>query len=174
MRRITFIFLLLLTSFTCLARDPFGDFICRYIVTNPNTYYQVYNPIKITHQGIQVKNTKQGTKTWEAKYQGVIRITNNGGSYRFHNFYLLNQHVEFSISEDAFMPYNGKKYHVIIFDGQVQLAEPNVVNNQQMREYDNESKTIEQKRKEWDEKYGGKYDPWQLLDENGNFLPVRP
>lgn len=108
------------------AREPYGDYICRYIVTNTNSgkeYHPIYNPIKITHQGIQVKNTKQGTKIWEAKYQGPIRLTNTGGSERFHNFYLTNQHVEFNISDRPIVTYQGKNYYLIIFDGQLQLAE---------------------------------------------------
>ena len=74
--------------------------------------------------GIRVENTNAGVKTWEAKYQGPIRITNKGGSERFHNFYLTNQYVEFNISDRKCAHYNDKWYYIIIFDGQVQLAEP--------------------------------------------------
>ena len=106
------------------AREPYGDYICRFIVTgNPVTYHKIYNPIKITHQGIQVKNTNSGTKIWYAKYQGPIRLSNKGGSERFHNFYLTNQHAEFSISDKPIVTYQGKNFYMIIFDGQVQLAE---------------------------------------------------
>ena len=124
-------FLLLVLSVGVLsanAREPYGDYISRYIVifdsqTNAKSYHSIYNPIKITHSGIRVSNTNQGVKTWEAKYQGPIRLTNAGGSERFHNFYLTNQRVEFSISDRAIVKYNGKWYYMIIFDGQVQLAE---------------------------------------------------
>ncbi len=104
------------------AREPYGDYICRYIYDN-GTFHQIYNPLKITHHGIRVKNTNAGTKTWAAVYQGPIRLTNSHGSERFHNFYLTNQHVEFSISDKKGMYYNGKYYYVINFDGQWQLAE---------------------------------------------------
>ncbi len=129
MKNILITFLLLACVISIQAREPFGDYICRYIVTfdsqtNSRTYHSVYNPLKITHQGIQVKNTQQGTKTWAATYQGPIRLTNNAGTERFHNFYLTNQRVELSISDRQFVPYNGKQYYMIIFDGQVQLAEP--------------------------------------------------
>ena len=71
------------------------------------------------------QNTNAGTKTWEAKYQGPIRyhFTSPEGSVRFHNFYLVHQRVEFNISDIPFAKYNGKYYYVIIFDGQIQLAE---------------------------------------------------
>ena len=126
------LFIIIITIIGCLsihAREPFGDYICRYIVTydsktNARTYHPIYNPLKITHQGIRVKNTQQGTKIWAAKYQGPIRLISSAETERFHNFYLTNQKVEFSISDRQFVPYNGKQYYMIIFDGQVQLAEP--------------------------------------------------
>lgn len=122
------LFLLLLSVFSiCEAREPYGDYICRYILTvksNDVVATKIYNPLKITHQSLEVKNTNKGTKTWYTRYQGVIRITSQHGSYRFHNFYLTKQNVEFSISDTAFYPYNGKYYYMIIFDGQYQLAEP--------------------------------------------------
>ena len=107
------------------AREPYGDYVCRYVYNNQTGNLQSsYNPLKITRYGLQVKNTDAGTKTWEAKYQGPIRLTwRNGESHRFHNFYLVNQRVEFSISDDPFITYNGKRYYVINFDGQWQLAE---------------------------------------------------
>lgn len=108
------------------AREPYGDYICRYIVTDVNgykKYHPVYNPLKVTHYGLQVKNTNAGTKTWKATYQGTISLTNSAGSERFHNFYLVNQHVEFDISDRPVATYKGKTYYVIIFDGQWQLAE---------------------------------------------------
>ena len=127
MKKSLFFILLFFVFSICEAREPYGDYICRYIITIESSKIvatKIYNPLKITHQGLEVKNTNKGTKTWYAKYQGVIRITNENGSYRFHNFYLTNQHVEFSISDLPFYPYNGKKYYMIIFDGQIQLAEP--------------------------------------------------
>lgn len=124
MKKFLLLILVAAASFTALAREPYGDYICRYIVLdNGNYFHPVYNPIKITHQGIQAKNTNAGTKTWEARYQGPIRLTNQGGSERFHNFYLVNQNVEFSISDRPVVPYNGKNYYLINFDGQWQLAE---------------------------------------------------
>lgn len=126
MKRIIVLIVSIMVSISIYAREPYGDYICRYIVTfsNGEKYYTpIYNPLKITHQGIRVKNTNQGTKTWEAVYQGSIRLTNTGGSERFHNFYLNNQHVEFDISDRPIVPYNGRIYYMIIFDGQVQLAE---------------------------------------------------
>jgi hypothetical protein len=125
MKKLISLLLVILVSISAFAREPYGDYIARYIVTdNGNTYHAIYNPIKITHAGIQVKNTNAGTKTWAATYQGPIRLTNRGGSERFHNFYLTNQHVEFSISDRPLVPYNGKTYYLINFDGQWQLAEP--------------------------------------------------
>lgn len=127
MKRIILALVFLIGVTTIQAREPYGDYIARYIVTRGSgqvQYHSIFNPIKITHVGIQVKNTNAGTKTWVANYQGPIRLTNAGGSERFHNFYLTNQHVEFSISDRAIVPYNGKSYYMIIFDGQVQLAEP--------------------------------------------------
>lgn len=111
-----------------LSGMPYGDYISRWIVTfNPltkaKTYLPIYNPIKITHQEIRVSNTNQGVKVWKAEYQGPIRLTNTGGSERFHNFYLTNLGVEFSISDRTITQYDGKSYYMIIFDGQVQLAE---------------------------------------------------
>lgn len=118
--------LFMIMSTVLYAREPYGDYIARYIVTTTNgikQYHPINNPLKITHQGIRVKNTAQGTKTWEAVYQGPIRLTNEGGSERFHNFYLTNQHVEFNISDRPLVQYNGKSFYIIIFDGQIQLAE---------------------------------------------------
>lgn len=123
---ILLVFALMMVVGVAKAREPYGDYVCRYIVTYQNgtcQYYSINNPIKITHQGIQVKNTNAGTKIWATKYQGPIRLTSSGGSERFHNFYLTNQHVEFDISDRPFYTYNGKTYYMIIFDGQVQLAE---------------------------------------------------
>jgi hypothetical protein len=108
------------------AKRPFGRYVSRFIVEKNNgrmVYHSIYNPVTITSSGIEVKNTNKGTKTWAAKYQGPIRLTNTGGSERFHNFYLTNQHVEFNISDRPIHQYQGKSYYVIIFDGQIQLAE---------------------------------------------------
>ena len=74
--------------------------------------------------GIRVANTNKGTKTWLADYRGTNWVTVSGNSEKFHNFYLTKQYVEFSISDRKFLYYNGKFYYVIIFDGQIQLAEP--------------------------------------------------
>ena len=123
-RNIVMWLLFMIVINTIQAREPYGDYIVRYIVMDATDYYPVYNPIKITHMGIRVENTNAGVKTWEAKYQGPIRITNKGGSERFHNFYLTNQYVEFNISDRKCAHYNDKWYYIIIFDGQVQLAEP--------------------------------------------------
>ena len=122
MKKVIMILMLLLGVVTAEAREPYGDYVCRYIVEN-GRYHVIYNPIKITHYGIQVKNTNAGTKIWKANYQGPIRLTNRGGSERFHNFYLTNQRVEFSISARPCASYHGKKYYIINFDGQWQLAE---------------------------------------------------
>lgn len=124
MKRQILLWIYSLIAIIIQAREPYGDYIVRYIVTNATTYYQIYNPLKITHMGIRVENTNAGVKVWEAKYQGPIRLTNQGGSERFHNFYLTNQHVEFNISDRKCVQYKGEWYYIIIFDGQVQLAEP--------------------------------------------------
>ena len=124
MKRNIIIWLFFMIAIAVQAREPYGDYIVRYIVTDANTYHSTYNPLKITHAGIRVENTNVGVKTWKAKYQGPIRLTNKGGSERFHNFYLTNQYVEFNISDRMCASYGGKQYYIIIFDGQVQLAEP--------------------------------------------------
>lgn len=124
MKKLVLFIMLLFGVVAVQAREPYGDYICQYIF-NPHTgnFQSSNNPIKITHYGIQVKNTNAGTKTWETKYQGPIRLTwSNGESHRFHNFYLVNQRVEFSISDEPFITHNGRKYYVINFDGQWQLA----------------------------------------------------
>ena len=48
--------------------------------------------------------------------------------------------------------------------------------NQRLDEYKREQVELERKRKEWDEKYKDKIDPFYggLLDKDGNFLPRRP
>ena len=122
MKKAIMFLMLLLGVVTAEAGEPYGDYVCRYIVEN-GRYHEIYNPIKITHYGIQVKNTNAGTKIWKANYQGPIRLTNRGGSERFHNFYLTNQRVEVSISDRPCASYNGKKYYISNFDGQWQLAE---------------------------------------------------
>lgn len=125
MKKLVLFIMLLLGVAVAQAREPYGDYVCRFIYNSQiGNLQSSYNPLKITHYGIQVKNTNTGTKTWEAQYQGAIRLTwRNGENHRFHNFYLVNQHVEFSISDDPFFTYNGKRYYVINFDGQWQLAE---------------------------------------------------
>lgn len=125
MKKLILLLIVCLSTIVVNAREPYGDYICRYIYNKYSGGLQTtYNPIKITHYVIQAKNTNAGTKTWEAKYQGPIRLTwRNGESHRFHNFYLVNQRVEFSISDEPFITYNGKRYYVINFDGQWQMAE---------------------------------------------------
>lgn len=123
MKKVVTTWLSFLMAIFIQAREPYGDYIVRYIVTDAATYHPIYNPLKITHTGIRVENTNAGVKVWKATYQGPIRLTNKGGSERFHNFYLTNQHVEFNISDRACVYYKGKWYYIIIFDGQTQLAE---------------------------------------------------
>lgn len=125
MKKLILFILLLIGVVATEAREPYGDYVCRYVYNNKTGNLQSsYNPLKITHYGIQAKNTNAGTKTWKANYQGSLTFTwRNGESHIFHNFYLENQHVEFSISDEPFMTYNGKRYYVINFDGQWQLAE---------------------------------------------------
>lgn len=125
MKKLVLIIMTLIGVFTVQAREPYGDYICRYIYNSyTEDLQETYNPIKITHYGIQAKNTNAGTKTWEARYQGPIRLHwSSGESHRFHNFYLVNQRVEFSISDEPFITYNGKRYYIINFDGQWQMAE---------------------------------------------------
>ena len=125
MKKIIVFLVLLLGVISAQAREPYGDYVCRFIF-NPYTgaLQSSYNPLKITRYGIQAKNTNAGTKTWKANYQGSITLTwSNGKSHRFHNFYLENQRVEFSISDEPFITHNGKRYYAINFDGQWQLAE---------------------------------------------------
>ena len=74
MKKVIMILMLLLGVVTADAREPYGDYVCRYIVEK-GRYHKIYNPIKITHYGIQVKNTNAGTKIWQANYQGPIRLT---------------------------------------------------------------------------------------------------
>lgn len=127
MKKIMLLFLIIAAAISTYAREPYGDYIARYIVTMENgrpTYHSIYNPIKITHQGIQVKNTNAGTKIWATHYNGPVRLFfQSGRQVVTHNFTLTNQRVEFSISDQAIEQYNGKFYHVINFDGQYQLAE---------------------------------------------------
>lgn len=124
---ISIITVLILGIASTVAREPYGDYISRYIITMENgrpTYRTIYNPIKITLQGIQVKNTNAGTKTWATHYNGPVRLfLQSGRQVVTHNFTLTNQHVEFSITDQAIERYNWKYYHVINFDGQYQLAE---------------------------------------------------
>ena len=61
--------MLLVGVVTAEAREPYGDYVCRYIVEN-GRYYAIYNPNWIILYGIQVKNTNAGTKIWQANYQG--------------------------------------------------------------------------------------------------------
>lgn len=125
MKKILLFFVLLIGAVSALAREPYGDYVCRYIF-NPNTggLQSSYNTIKITHYGIQAKNTNAGAKTWQANYQGPLKLTwSNGESHRFHNFYLTKQHVEFSISDEPFITHQSRKFYAINFDGQWQLAE---------------------------------------------------
>lgn len=127
MKKIITILIAIIATVSAFAREPYGDYIARYIVTIENgrpTYHSIYNPIKITHQGIHVKNTNAGTKTWAAHYNGPVRLFfQSGRQVVTHNFTLTNQHVEFSISDQALERYNGKYYYVINFDSQYQLAE---------------------------------------------------
>lgn len=125
MKKTIMLLLLIIGAVTAYAREPYGDYICRYIVDG-GKYHAINNPVKITHYGFQVKNTNAGTKTWQANYQGTFSYVY--GRYgnekaRMHNFYLTNQRVEFSISDEPLIPYNGRKYYLINFDGQWQLAE---------------------------------------------------
>ncbi len=111
---------------TTNSKKYFGKYIIRYIVEKKNgkiQYQPIYNPLSISSDVIEVRNTNKGTKTWAIKYQGPIRLTNSGGSERFHNFYLTRHHAEFNISDRPIHYYQGKNYYIIIFDGQVQLAE---------------------------------------------------
>ena len=120
MKRILILITFTLYLFSVYAQEPYGDYIVRYIVTDETTYRPIYNPLKITHMGIRVENTNAGVKTWETEYRGVVDIHGE----TFHKFYLTNQYVEFNISKRRFLGYQGKKYYAIIFDGQLQLAEP--------------------------------------------------
>lgn len=120
MKRIFILIAFTLYIFSVYAREPYGDYIVRYIVADVTTYKPTYNPLKITHMGIRVENTNAGVKTWEAEYRGVVDILGE----TFHKFYLTNQYVEFNISDRRFISYQGKKYYAIIFDGQLQIAEP--------------------------------------------------
>lgn len=123
MKRKIVLWLFFMITIISQAREPYGDYIVRYIVTD-SAYHSIYNPLKITHVGIRVENTNFGTKFWEAEYKGAVYLTNSGGSEKFHKFYLTNQYVEFSISDRKCVSYKGKWYYIIIVDGQVQLAEP--------------------------------------------------
>ena len=118
MKRIFILIAFAFYIFSVYAREPYGDYIVRYIVTDATTYKPIYNPLKITHMGIRVENTNAGVKTWEAEYRGVVDIHGE----TFHKFYLTNQYVEFNISDRRFLNYQGKKYYAIIFDGQLQIG----------------------------------------------------
>ena len=125
MKKLILTLIIAITAIATNAREPYGDYIVRYIVDVQNQQYiPTYNPLKITHQGLQVKNTNAGTKTWAAHYQGRIRNAYASGAQRVvHNFYLTNQHVEFEISDQPLVKKDGKSYYIINFDGQYQLAE---------------------------------------------------
>lgn len=120
MKRVFIIIFIVFNFILVNAREPYGDYIVRYIVADETIYKPIYNPLKITHMGIRVENTNAGIKTWKAEYRGVVDIYGE----TFHKFYLTNQYVEFNISDRRFLNYHGKKYYAIIFDGQLQIAEP--------------------------------------------------
>ena len=117
------------TSYTATmsgSGNPYHSYVSRFIVENNGsqaTYRRINNPITLTSNSLYVKNTNAGDKRWDIRYLGSSN-TNLGGSYQsFHNFYLTNKGVIFNISENPFYSYGGKKYYLIIFDGQIQLAE---------------------------------------------------
>ncbi len=114
------------TSTISGSGSPYHSYVSRFIVENNGsqaTYRRINNPITITSNSLYVKNTNAGDKRWDIRYLGSSN-TNLGGSYQsFHNFYLTNKGVNFNISEIPFYSYGGKKYYVIIIDGQIQLAE---------------------------------------------------
>lgn len=113
-------------SITSGTGNPNHSYVSRYIVENSGsqpTYHSIYNPITISSGSLYVKNTNAGDKRWDIRYLGSSN-TNLGGSYQsFHNFYLTNKGVNFNISDKPFYSYGGRKYYVIVFDGQMQLAE---------------------------------------------------
>ena len=61
MKKAIMFLMLLLGVVTAEAGEPYGDYVCRYIVEN-GRYHEIYNPIKITHYGIQVKTQMQVQK----------------------------------------------------------------------------------------------------------------
>lgn len=124
MKRSIVFCLFLLIVFGINAREPYGDYIVRYIVTDSNEYHRIYNPLKITHVGIRVENTNAGVKIWETEYKGPIRFTDAGEDEIFYKFHQTNQYVDFYISDRKCAKYKEKWYYVIIIDGQIQLAEP--------------------------------------------------
>ena len=124
MKKVLFILIAITTTILIQAREPYGEYIARYIVTNTgNTVYPIYNPLKITHTGIQAKNTNAGTKVWMTTYQGTFSYIYKGQKIKMHNFYFTKQNIEFSISDCSIVSYNGKQYYLINFDSQWQLAE---------------------------------------------------
>lgn len=115
-----------LSSSSSYSGNPYHSYVCRYIVeingANP-TYSRINNPITISKGSLYVKNTNAGDKRWDIRYLGSSN-TNLGGSYQcFHDFYLTNKGVNFSVSDKPFYSYGGKKYYMIVFDEQIQLAE---------------------------------------------------
>ncbi len=122
---------LLICLFACIfeanAQTPYGHYISRYIVIRENGgihYQPIYNPFNISHYGIRVENTNAGVKTWAAEYEGPYNKRIGRKEYLFHKLYLTNQFVFFCISDKPIFRLNNKFYHVVKFDGQVQLAEP--------------------------------------------------
>lgn len=73
MKKVILFLLLIVVVITAQAREPYGDYVCRYIVES-GRYYSINNPIKITHYGIQVKKHKCRNQDVEGKLSGTNTI----------------------------------------------------------------------------------------------------
>ncbi len=60
MKKLVLFFMLLIGVAVAQAREPYGDYVCRYVFNNQTgNLHSSYNPLKITHYGLQVNTRMQ-------------------------------------------------------------------------------------------------------------------
>ncbi|MDH6305931.1 hypothetical protein M2459_002718 [Parabacteroides sp. PF5-5] len=122
MKKVTLLLLLLLFASIGFAQTTANKtYHVKYVLDSRGNAQRSEATVYITRDRITVQRNGY-EKYWDVKFLGTFNLKESGESIPYDMYYLVNKKVNFTISVNKTINYNGTYYYHINFDGQGQLA----------------------------------------------------